>query len=145
MHRNPKLATGLAVLLVAVSATASLAQSEPSPATTPAPVVTPASPAKSATPAKTQTSATKSTKSSSTTKSASHTSSSAKHSSTPMLDINSASKEELAKIPAIGETLADKIVAARPYKSSKELVSKGVLTQKEYDKVHMHLTAKQPS
>jgi DNA uptake protein ComE-like DNA-binding protein len=138
-------ALALTALFAAASFTVSFAQS-----------ATPASPAPAATgtPAKTETSAHKAT---TTTKSATHTStathssstshasSSSKAATTPKLDLNSASKEELAKIPTIGESLADKIVAARPYKSSKELVSKGVLTQKEFDKVHMHLTVKQPS
>jgi DNA uptake protein ComE-like DNA-binding protein len=140
-HGRPGRIGPLALFAVA-SCTVSFAQ----PAT-------PASPAPAATgtPAKTETSAHKAT---TTTKSAthsstashssttSHASNSSKAATTPKLDLNSASKEELAKIPTIGESLADKIVAARPYKSSKELVSKGVLTQKEYDKVHMHLTVK---
>ena len=61
----------------------------------------------------------------------------------PAVDINSASKEDLSKVPGITEDLADKIIAGRPYKSKAELTKKNILTKAEYAKVRNHIIAKQ--
>ncbi len=59
-----------------------------------------------------------------------------------MVDLNSASKEDLAKLPGVSEDLADKIIAARPFKSRGELLSKKVLTKAEYHKIRGWVSAK---
>ena len=61
----------------------------------------------------------------------------------PKVDINSASKEELMKLPGIGDATADKIVAARPFKSKSELLSKGLVNKAQYAKLSAHVIAKQ--
>jgi competence protein ComEA len=58
------------------------------------------------------------------------------------VDINSASREELAKLPGIDDATADKIVAARPFKSKAELRSKGIVTKAEYGKIASRLMVK---
>ena len=63
----------------------------------------------------------------------------------PRLDLNSASREDLIKLPGIGEVLADKIIAARPFKMKSELMSKGILTKGQYRKVAAHIIAKKSS
>lgn len=59
------------------------------------------------------------------------------------IDINSASKEDLMKLPGVGDATADKIIAARPFKTKRELESKGILTKKEYAAVATKVIAKQ--
>lgn len=61
----------------------------------------------------------------------------------PATDINSASKEDLMKLPGITDELAEKIIAGRPYKSKTELSKKSILTKAEYAKVRGHVIAKQ--
>ena len=74
--------------------------------------------------------------------SAHHTQSKGK-SSTAKIDLNSATKEQLMKLPGVTEATADKIIAARPFKAKDELLSKNLLTKKEYDAITAHVTAKQ--
>ena len=67
----------------------------------------------------------------------------AKAAAMPKTDINSASKEDLMKLPGIGDAIADKIIAARPFKMKSELVSKGLVTKAAYAKISSHVIAKQ--
>jgi len=61
----------------------------------------------------------------------------------PAIDINSASKEDLMKLPGITDETAEKIIAGRPYKSKTELSKKNILTKVEYGKVRNHVVARQ--
>lgn len=60
-----------------------------------------------------------------------------------VLDINSATIEELDALPGIGAARADAIVKGRPYKAKDELVQKNILPAGVYDKVKDKLIAKQ--
>ncbi|WP_148210107.1 ComEA family DNA-binding protein [Candidatus Korobacter versatilis] len=58
------------------------------------------------------------------------------------VNINSATKDELMKLPGVTDARADRIMAARPYDTTDELVSKKVLTKGEYDQIANRITAK---
>jgi DNA uptake protein ComE-like DNA-binding protein len=60
-----------------------------------------------------------------------------------LIDINSATQDELKAIPGIGEAYSAKIIKGRPYQRKDELVQKGILPQGVYDKVKDRIIAKQ--
>jgi len=62
-----------------------------------------------------------------------------------LLDINSATADQLAELPGIGKAYSAKIVAGRPYKGKDDLVKKDVVPQKTYDGIKEKIIAKQKS
>jgi DNA uptake protein ComE-like DNA-binding protein len=64
-------------------------------------------------------------------------------SKTQLVDINSASKEELMTLPGIGEAYSQKIIDNRPYRGKNDLVQKNVIPQATYDKISDRIVARQ--
>src|SRR5437660_888356 len=60
-----------------------------------------------------------------------------------VVDINTASAEELDALPGIGKVRAAAIVKGRPYANKTQLVSRGILTQAVYDKIADRIVARQ--
>jgi competence protein ComEA len=58
------------------------------------------------------------------------------------LDINRASKEQLRSLPGITATEADRIIANRPYDDVQGLVTKRVITARDFDRIKARITAK---
>jgi DNA uptake protein ComE-like DNA-binding protein len=73
-----------------------------------------------------------------------HHSSSKSKTTHPKTDLNTASKEDLMKLPGVDDALAEKIIAARPYKSHSELESKNIVTKEQYSKLSAHVTVAPP-
>jgi DNA uptake protein ComE-like DNA-binding protein len=51
------------------------------------------------------------------------------------IDLNGASRRKIEKLPGITPTMAQRIVDGRPYDDPNDLVTRGILTQRELERI----------
>jgi DNA uptake protein ComE-like DNA-binding protein len=59
------------------------------------------------------------------------------------IDLNKCSKDDLLTLPGISKETADRVLAARPYDDTHELVSRRLVSEAEYQKIEGKVTATQ--
>ncbi len=63
----------------------------------------------------------------------------------PVLDLLTASAEDLAKLPSLNEAIAKQIVAGRPFHTKADLVTKGIISIGQYQVIKDRVSVgKQP-
>jgi competence protein ComEA len=61
-----------------------------------------------------------------------------------LIDLNTASRDDLMTLEGIGEVRADAIIRARPFKAKTELVERRLIPEALYDKIADKLIARPP-
>ncbi len=59
-----------------------------------------------------------------------------------LIDVNSASEDQLLELPGVGKLQARKIIANRPYAGKRDLVTKGAISDATYAKISDQITAR---
>jgi competence protein ComEA len=65
--------------------------------------------------------------------------------SAALIDINTASKDQLDALPQIGSARSEAIIKGRPYKAKNELIDKKIIPQNAYDAIKDKIIAHQKS
>lgn len=60
-----------------------------------------------------------------------------------LLDINTATADQLKALPGIGDVYSEKIIKGRPYARKDELVQKNIISRNKYEGIKYKIVAKQ--
>jgi DNA uptake protein ComE-like DNA-binding protein len=61
-----------------------------------------------------------------------------------LLDINTATPDQLAALPGMGAAYAARVIAGRPYTAKNQLATRGILPKDEYERIRDRIIAHRP-
>jgi len=61
-----------------------------------------------------------------------------------LIDINTATAQQLRALPGFGDAYVRRVIAGRPYTAKNQMVTRGVLPQVVYEKVASRIIARHP-
>jgi DNA uptake protein ComE-like DNA-binding protein len=59
-----------------------------------------------------------------------------------LLDINTATPEQLLALPGMGRAYVQRIIAGRPYTAKNQLLTRGILPEPAYEKIAAQIVAR---
>jgi competence protein ComEA len=62
-----------------------------------------------------------------------------------LLDINTATPQQLKALPGFGDAYVRRVIAGRPYTAKNQLVTRGILPQSAYDAISSRIVARHPA
>ena len=66
-----------------------------------------------------------------------------KNTDSRLLDLNSATKAELVRLPGVGEAYAQRIIDHRPYRQKNELLDRNIIPASVYEQISNQIIARQ--
>jgi DNA uptake protein ComE-like DNA-binding protein len=61
------------------------------------------------------------------------------------VDINNGTRKQLQKLPGVSDVVANKIIAGRPYASSRDLLTRNIINKEIYDNIRRRIYVKPAS
>lgn len=61
-----------------------------------------------------------------------------------LLDINTATPDQLKALPGMGAAYAERVIAGRPYTAKNQLATRGILPKDEYERIRELIVAHRP-
>jgi competence protein ComEA len=62
-----------------------------------------------------------------------------------LLDLNTATPEQLRALPGMGDAYVRRVIAGRPYTAKNQLITRGVIPESAYERIVSEIVARRPA